>query len=51
VQIYTPEKSTNQLVVWQNLIDTLKRLDADWQKAQPAGPSTQASTQLPTTWW
>jgi hypothetical protein len=48
VQIYTPEKSTNQLVVWQNLIDTLKRLDADWQKAQPAGPSTQASTQLPT---
>jgi hypothetical protein len=47
VQIYTPEKSTNQLVVWQNLIDALKRLDADWQKAQLAGPKTQASTQLP----
>jgi hypothetical protein len=47
VQIYTPEKSTNQLVVWHNLIDSLKRLDADWQKAQPAGPKTQASTQLP----
>jgi hypothetical protein len=26
---------------------TLKRLDADWQKAQPAGPKTPASTQLP----
>ncbi|MBA2470915.1 MAG: hypothetical protein H0V41_01205, partial [Pseudonocardiales bacterium] len=47
VQGYTPEKSTDQLAVWQSLIDTLARLDADWKKAQPTGPRTQASSQLP----
>lgn len=47
MQVYTPEKSTDQLAVWQSLIDVLERLDADWQKAQPAGPGTQASSQLP----
>jgi hypothetical protein len=47
VQVYTPEKSTDQLAVWQSLIDALERLDADWQKAQLAGPRTQESSQLP----
>jgi hypothetical protein len=47
VQVYTPEKSTDQLAVWQSLINALERLDADWQKAQPAGPRTQQSSQLP----
>jgi hypothetical protein len=47
VQVYTPEKSTDQLTVWQSLIDTLERLDADWQKTQPVGPRTQESSQLP----
>lgn len=47
MQAYTPEKSTDQLDVWQSLIDALERLDVGWQKAQPAGPRTQASSQLP----
>jgi hypothetical protein len=47
VQVYTPEKSTDQLVVWQSLIDALERLDVGWQKAQSAGPRTQESSQLP----
>lgn len=47
MQIYTPEKTTNQLVVWRSLIDALELLEAAWQKAQPAGPRMQASSQLP----
>jgi hypothetical protein len=47
VQGYTPEKSTDQLAVWQSLIDALERLDADWQNTQPTRPRTQASSQLP----
>lgn len=47
MQGHTPEKSTDQLAVWQSLIDALERLDADWQNAQPAGPRTQSSSQLP----
>lgn len=47
MQVYTPEKSTNQLAVWRSLIDALERLEADWQNVLPPGPRTQASSQLP----
>jgi len=36
-QVYTSEKSADQLAVWQSLIDALEWLDTDWHKAQPAG--------------
>jgi hypothetical protein len=37
VQVYTPDKSTDQLAVWQSLIDALEWLDTDREKAQLAG--------------
>lgn len=47
MQAYVPEKTTNQLAVWWSLIDTLERLEATWLAAQPTGPETPASSQLP----
>ncbi|WP_239154537.1 hypothetical protein [Amycolatopsis sp. FDAARGOS 1241] len=42
-----PEKSTNQLAVWRDLIQALEQVDAAWKAAQPAGTGTAASSQLP----
>lgn len=42
-----PEKSTNQLAVWRDLIDALDELTATWARTQTAGPHTTATTQLP----
>lgn len=38
----SPERSTNQLVVWRELVEALDRLDAAWAAARPTG-----SPQLP----
>ena len=44
---HEPEKSTNQLAVWRELIDTLDRLDAVWATTQTTGPHSATSAQLP----
>lgn len=43
----TPEKSTNQLAVWRDLIDAMHELTATWARTQAPGPHTTATTQLP----
>lgn len=42
-----PEKSTNQLAVWRELLDALDKLDVAWENAQPPEPDTPAASQLP----
>lgn len=42
-----PEKSTNQLVVWRELLDALDQLDLAWQKANPVARGANPSPQLP----
>ena len=41
------EKSTSQLVVWRELVDTLDRLDAVWKMTHTTGPHSASSAQLP----
>jgi hypothetical protein len=43
----TPEKSTNQLAVWRDLLIALDQLDVAWQSTQSTGRGTRASSQLP----
>jgi hypothetical protein len=43
----TPEKSTNQLAVWRDLLDALDQVDEAWQRTQPTGPDTPITAQLP----
>lgn len=42
-----PEKSTNQLAVWRDLIAAMDELTATWARTQTTGPHTTATTQLP----
>lgn len=42
-----PEKSTNQLAVWRDLIEALDQVDTAWKAAQPLSTGTAASSQLP----
>lgn len=43
----SPEKSTNQLAVWRELVEALDQLDSVWGRTQAAGPHTTATVQLP----
>ena len=42
-----PEKSTNQLAVWRDLIQALEQVDTAWKAVQPPSTDTAASSQLP----
>lgn len=42
-----PEKSTNQLTVWRELLDALNQVTAAWDRTQTMGPHTTGTTQLP----
>lgn len=42
-----PEKSTNQLVVWRDLVTALEQVHAAWKTAQPVGQGAASSSQLP----
>lgn len=42
-----PEKSTNQLAVWRELIDALQQLNGAWNGTHTSGVHTTAGTQLP----
>ncbi|OLF16358.1 hypothetical protein [Actinophytocola xanthii] len=43
----SPEKSTNQLEVWRQLLEVLQRLDDVWGNTQTAGSHSALSAQLP----
>lgn len=42
-----PEKSTNQLTAWRDLVQALEQVDVAWKATQPTGTDTAASSQLP----
>ncbi|GLZ42249.1 hypothetical protein [Actinokineospora sp. NBRC 105648] len=42
-----PEKSTNQLAVWRDLIQALEQVDTAWKAVQALSTGTAASSQLP----
>jgi hypothetical protein len=43
----SPEKSTNQLAVWRELLDVLERLEDVWAGTQSSGSHSALSAQLP----
>jgi hypothetical protein len=43
----SPEKSTNQLTVWRDLIEVLDRLEDVWAGTQRAGSHSALTAQLP----
>jgi hypothetical protein len=42
-----PEKSTNQLAVWRDLIGALDQLATVWERTHTVGPHSTDTTQLP----
>jgi hypothetical protein len=42
-----PEKSTNQLAVWRDLLAALDQLEVAWQNTQIAEPQSPLYSQLP----
>jgi hypothetical protein len=43
----TPEKSTNQLAVWRDLLAALDQLEVAWRNTQITEPQSPLSSQLP----